>query len=847
MSLSIRKTLRREQDFKASIDDMVQAIKAFVECLIISNCQKTEEISARFRRLIRELDILLEEPYNAELFSQIVEPLRILRITLPELEESRRWLVVLLNIHIAQYMDSDLEETDNLDEAIAEIQLLENKFPDDPIVVAWYSNLVQQHAAKFLATENIDIVDRLIKIISWIRIAPGQNLVDDTSAKELGGVFVKVLQRYYRQNADFRDLHRAVRIYDEFKNYMTIKDPYMPAFLWCALSGASGTWADAGRAFRLVELAMKEHPPTIECFTDSACICIKTVFAVQRLKYSHTKDTTVLDESIASVETLLAEAVNHAQARSYITSELADLLALRGNSKMTKSDQKGAEEDLRKAMILAEAQLAETPARFGAANSVANICGTLFDLTKEQQYIDKAIFSLSAECDLSQSRDEPQFSGDCYNAGCLLLKRNRTFHDTNDRAKALDLLKRGYEYARGNLEMRIFCAQEAAEAREEESYWEEACSLYRLTIDLIRSFELQHMKNVDKQRKISQFGLIATSGAAALLNAGGSVAEALCLLESGRDLLASSLRELRGDISHLQDAYPDLAEELITLRDVIDVSADGGADITSTAIESTSELYKIDRQYAVQQFRKLIHEIRKLPDFTEFLATATIKEMMAGARHGPVVVLNCSRSRCDALIVTVDKLSHVRLSIRDTHVIRKVRQLRVSGVSFELLKWLWDVVVSPVLEELGYDKPPLDGRYPRVWWIPTGHFSLLPIYAAGVHVDKHSNTAIDRVMSSYATSFKSLLDGRQQIRTNQKSNSSTVIRHAALVSMSTTPGLGQHSDLPFAEKEIEEVKGLMVSLNLEVAEPSPNREKVLDELRSSQIFHFAGHGSPDAR
>ncbi|EUC45383.1 hypothetical protein COCMIDRAFT_56700, partial [Bipolaris oryzae ATCC 44560] len=414
-----------------------------------------------------------------------------------------------------------------------------------------------------------------------------------------------------------------------------------------------------------------------------------------------------------------------------------------------------------------------------------------------------------------------------------------------DREEALDILRRGYQYTRGNLEMRIFCAHEAAQAMEEESRWVEASSVYRLTMELIQSFELQHMKNADKQRKVSQFSLAATSGAAVVLNAGGSAAEALCLLESGRDLLASSLRELRGDISQLQDSYPVLAKDFVILREVIDVSPNKQTTVAATPTESVPALYKIDRQYAVNEFRNLIHEIRKLPDFTDFLATPTVNELMSGARNGSVVVLNWSQSRCDAILVTVDEISHIRLPVKGMHVVRKVKQLRASGVSFELLKWLWDMVVSPVLKELGYDKAPPNGKYPRVWWIPTGYFSLLPIHAAGVHDDGSLNTSMDRVMSSYATSFKSLLNRRQHTRTNQESGGSTDITHAALVSMSTTPGLGQNHDLPFAEEEIRVVKGLMMSLKIAVAEPSPNRLEVLGELRRSQILHFAGHGGPN--
>jgi hypothetical protein len=842
-SLSIRNTFKRTLNVKTSIEDKVQAVKAFVECLIITNRHKSEQISARLDLLVEELNFLLDEPYDRELFEQILEPLRTLRITLSELEKYQPWLIVWSGIHIARYLDSDLEATDSFDEALDGLSLSQTNFPDDPIATTWYSSLVKRHAEKFLATENIEIVDRLIKLFSQLRVVPEiQSLEHEMSHKELGDVFEKVMQRFTNQSADYRDLHRALSIYNEYELYMAVKDPYMPILLLCKLSDGSGAWGDADRVFRLVELATKEHPPTVKCFTGSTCVCIKATFAVQRLRYNRTKNAAVLDASIATAENLLVEAKNNAKARSYVISQLADLRATRGKLKMKNKDVKGAEEDLHQAMTLAEAELEENTANTGTANTVANICESLFYLTKERQYVDKAIVILLAECDLSESRSEPGFPGNCYDAGYLLLKRNRAFREKKDRAQALELLKRGHEYTRGNLEMRIFCAQEAAQVEEDDSHWEEASSLYRLTIDLIRSFELQHMRNVDRQRKVSQFGLVATSAAATLLNAGGSATEALCLLESGRELLASSLRELRGDISSLKDVHPALAKDFITLRDAIDFSGDEGASIASTGSERVREPLGTDRQYAVQQFRKLIDEIRKLPDFTEFLATATVEELMSGAQHGPAVILNCSQSRCDALLVTVDDISNIRLSIKGAHVIRKVRELRASGVSFDLLKWLWDMIVSPVLEALGYDKAPLNGKFPRVWWIPTGYLSLLPIHAAGAHLDRSSNAAIDRVMSSYATSLTSLVDRSRRNRSNKEPNGSIGIKHATLVSMTTTPGLGQRADLLFAEKETEVVKGLMASLKIEVAEPFPDREHVLDELRRSQLLHFAGHG-----
>jgi hypothetical protein len=130
-SLSIRNTFKRTLNVKTSIEDKVQAVKAFAECLIITNRHKSEQISARLDLLVEELNILLDEPYDRELFEQILEPLRTLRITLSELEKYQPWLIVWSGIHIARYLDSDLEATDSFDEALDGLSLSQTNFPDD--------------------------------------------------------------------------------------------------------------------------------------------------------------------------------------------------------------------------------------------------------------------------------------------------------------------------------------------------------------------------------------------------------------------------------------------------------------------------------------------------------------------------------------------------------------------------------------------------------------------------------------------------------------------------------------------------------------------------------------------
>ncbi len=53
---------------------------------------------------------------------------------------------------------------------------------------------------------------------------------------------------------------------------------------------------------------------------------------------------------------------------------------------------------------------------------------------------------------------------------------------------------------------------------------------------------------------------------------------------------------------------------------------------------------------------EMIEHIRSLPDFERFLVALTENELKAAAASGPVVIVNVSEYRCDALIIEKNKL-----------------------------------------------------------------------------------------------------------------------------------------------------------------------------------------------
>jgi CHAT domain-containing protein len=148
--------------------------------------------------------------------------------------------------------------------------------------------------------------------------------------------------------------------------------------------------------------------------------------------------------------------------------------------------------------------------------------------------------------------------------------------------------------------------------------------------------------------------------------------------------------------------------------------------------------------------------------------------------------------------------------------------------------------VKPVLNELGFTQLPSSGEdWPRVWWVGSGLLTILPIHAAGYHDSSPPETAIDRVISSYASTVKSLSYARERLA---KANEFKLKEKAILVAMPTTP---EQNSLPSVETEVEDLRILFFNASIDTT-VMPNRTKaeVLSELPKHSIVHFACHGYP---
>ncbi|MCJ1242699.1 hypothetical protein MMC14_010708 [Varicellaria rhodocarpa] len=372
------------------------------------------------------------------------------------------------------------------------------------------------------------------------------------------------------------------------------------------------------------------------------------------------------------------------------------------------------------------------------------------------------------------------------------------------------------------------------------SEWQKAVQASEITINLIPKLTSRSLENSDKQHILGQVVGLASDAAAAALHAGKEPLVALNFLEQGRGVLATSLQEMRMDILDLQRRYPKLAEQFNHLRDELELLPVDSSSVIDEGHRLTWQS-QTDRRYkAGNKFDELVIEIRKQHGFEDFLLAPNETEMQSAARSGPIVVVNISKHRCDAIMIERDGIQ--ALALPDLHIEEINSKARESDLGRpNILEWLWDAVTSPILDALGFNQPLSGDYWPHVWWIPTGPLTKFPLHAAGRHRKGSSETVLDRVMSSYSSSIKTIIHGRRRRDILSTSAQSSTSAKALLVAMKYTGKL----ELPSTHEEVSMLHELCKSMALTPIEPGQRKQDIVPHLPQCRIFHFAGHGYTD--
>lgn len=297
-----------------------------------------------------------------------------------------------------------------------------------------------------------------------------------------------------------------------------------------------------------------------------------------------------------------------------------------------------------------------------------------------------------------------------------------------------------------------------------------------------------------------------------------------------------------------------------------------------------------------REWDELVEQVRHLEGFGDFLRPPALATLLPAARGGPIAVINVSRWRCDALIVTTEgvrsralpaltlesavertnsylhtlqaaelaarehqeALAVARESPNPTTIGEQLRrtqaalaaEARIDEMLHELQAWMWDTIAEPVLDELGLTDPvPPEGPWPRVWWCPTGPLTLLPLHTAGYHSEIGDTTSghpprtvLDQVVSSYTPTIRALLEAQEPPEEGHDDGAASGDTQARMLIVAVKDAPGQPT-LHTVDRERATLQDLLPEHRCTVLDgPAATRKDVDRELPLHRWVHFSCHG-----
>ena len=365
--------------------------------------------------------------------------------------------------------------------------------------------------------------------------------------------------------------------------------------------------------------------------------------------------------------------------------------------------------------------------------------------------------------------------------------------------------------------------------------------LLRQALDLLPQTALTVLRNDQRDLLSALYGLSRYAAAAALENRGEPF-EALQLLERGRGIGISMHLDSSPDLAYLKTNYPELECKYSAIRQ----------ELQSDKFAFKRREERVELVKRLEDVRGLIQEKPGLEEFDKVMGKAEMKKL---AVEGPIITINITNFRSDALVITIDGIRAIPIPYMDEEMLSErswelqwrlvveddiARAEVFADLHRKLLRdlaLLWRILMKPLLQELGYTKASPDP--PRVWWIPTGVLSLFPLHAAGD--PKSGQGVLQYVVSSYSPSLKALAQARL-VDARRKQDWGDEIQNqltntALVVSMDETPNM---SILPQSHAEVSAVQSLF--RNAEILS-RPCRMNVLEALKKRHsVVHFTCHG-----
>lgn len=324
----------------------------------------------------------------------------------------------------------------------------------------------------------------------------------------------------------------------------------------------------------------------------------------------------------------------------------------------------------------------------------------------------------------------------------------------------------------------------------------------------------------------------------------GQLELAVETIEQGREWIWSEISELRSPIGRLWRVNPDLAHRLEYFNQALEA-----INIPISTNQDDADTFKLafeELQRVVGRHQEVIQRIRALEGFANFMTAMPFPTLQSAATHGPIIIINHCRWRCDILIVLHNsppsliptnegfyrRTSNLAGQLKEARHKHGLDSKDFDQVLVAVLAELYELVGKPVisrLRELGIPEKS------RIWWYPTSVFWSLPLHAMGPvpSDDGYQQYFSDLYVCSYTPTLRALMQSRRFAAPKRDPPYSLLLV--------AQPDFS----LPNIWGEIQAVQNLdipVTTLLSELATPSA----IVESLRSHTLVHFACHGTLEA-
>ena len=475
--------------------------------------------------------------------------------------------------------------------------------------------------------------------------------------------------------------------------------------------------------------------------------------------------------------------------------------------------------------------------------SLGNTWRAKWDTSSEEKALTNAIIWSERAVDALPG-DHPLRAENLTSLGALLMRQFERNGDEEAGHKAVKASKSAVAITTAPVVTRALAARNWGQVAAGLDDAHEAMEGFAAAVNLLDNVAWRGLGRGDQERQLGRFVALASDAAAWAITA-GLPHRAVELLEQGRGVLIAQSLDKRARYHDLAVAAPELAASLASTDEVLQrLSA------ADDPLSPDSDVLARRRAELTSHRDSLLRQIRQLPGLEEFLRPPEFANLQNAAAGGPLIILNVSRYRCDALTVTASGVTVTTLAgLTGADVVQHaadftaaLRELQESGTEegtiAATLAWLWDKIVLPVMPDLRDAAATYSdngGLRPRIWWCPTGPLTFLPIHAAGNH-DRPGEALIDWFTSSYAPTVRLLQQARQNAARRPDSG------RPLLVALPVTPG---KPDLPAAAQEADSFARRFTDA-MQLRGPDATARAVAEALTECpQWAHFACHGIQD--